>query len=216
MIIRAYLRASTKEQNANRAREQLMKFAEDHGTRITTYYVENASGTNSKRPELQRLLSEAADGDVLLVEAIDRLSRLDHTMWEALKRQIEHTGLQIVAVDLPVTHSVMKPATGGIEAWLHEAIRRMFVEFMAAVSRKTWEDNRRRQAEGIATAKKEGRLKPRQPNLRMYARIIELRKSFSIRKTAELVGCSKGTVERAQSWARENEPHGDLPESFPD
>ena len=206
MIIRAYLRASTRDQDANRAREQLKSFAHDHGARITTYYVENASGAIIERAELQRLLSEAAEGDILLVESIDRLSRLPQPMWEALKRQIGQAGLQVVAVDLPVTHAALKPATEGTEgteAWIQKAIAQMLVEFMAAFARKDWEDRRVRQAQGIDAAKKAGRLQPRQPNLKMYARIIEARKTLSIRKTAELLGCSKGTVERAQAWARE-------------
>lgn len=32
-----------------------------------------------------RLLSEAQSGDLLLVEAIDRLSRLEHSAWVELK-----------------------------------------------------------------------------------------------------------------------------------
>jgi DNA invertase Pin-like site-specific DNA recombinase len=205
MIIRSYLRASTRDQDANRAREQLKSFAHDHGARITTYYVENASGASLERAELQRLLSEAAEGDILLVESIDRLSRLPQPMWEALKRQISQAGLQVVSVDLPVTHAALKPATEGIEAWLQKAMAQMLVEFMAAFARKDYDDRRNRQRQGIEAAKQAGRLQPRQPNLKMYARIIEARKTLSIRKTAELLGCSKGTVERAQAWAREQE-----------
>ena len=122
MIIRAYLRASTRDQDANRAREQLKTFAHDHGARITTYYVENASGASLERAELQRLLSEAAEGDILLVESIDRLSRLPQPMWEALKRQISQAGLQVVSIDLPVTYAALKPATEGIETWLQKAM----------------------------------------------------------------------------------------------
>ena len=203
MIIRAYLRASTRDQDANRAREQLKTFAHEHGARITTYYVENASGANLERAELQRLLSEAAEGDILLVESIDRLSRLPQPMWEALKRQISQAGLQVVSIDLPVTYAALKPATEGIETWLQKAMAQMLVEFMAAFARKDYEDRRHRQSQGIEAAKQAGRLKPRQPNLKMYARIIEARKTLSIRKTAELLGCSKGTVERAQIWARD-------------
>src|SRR5690606_953683 len=118
MIIRAYLRASTSDQDANRAREQLKAFVAGRQTRITTFYVENASGATVDRPELQRLLSEAGEGDILLVESVDRLSRLPQAAWEALARQISAAGLQVVAVDLPVTHMAMRPASGeGIEAW---------------------------------------------------------------------------------------------------
>lgn len=50
MFIRAYLRASTKEQNAERARESLIQFAAQHGQhgqhgqRIAAFYIENVSG----------------------------------------------------------------------------------------------------------------------------------------------------------------------------
>ncbi|SCW89245.1 Site-specific DNA recombinase [Pseudomonas peli] len=202
LIVRAYLRASTKDQDANRARELLKAFAADHKARITTYYVENASGASLARLELQRLLSEAGEGDILLVESVDRLSRLPLPAWEALKQQISAAGLQVVAVDLPVTHMAMKPGTGeGIEPWLQKAMAQMFLEFMAAFSRKDYELRRDRQAQGIQAAKVAGRLKPRQPNLKLYRQANELRKSHSIRATAKLLGCSKGLVERAQAWA---------------
>lgn len=204
LIVRAYLRASTRDQNANRARELLKAFAQDHEARVTTYYVENASGATIERAELQRLLSESAEGDILLVESIDRLSRLPQSMWEALKLQIQKAGLQVVAIDLPVTHAALKPGIEGVEGWLLKAMAQMLIEFMAAFARKDWEDRKARQAQGIDAAKKAGRLQPRQPNLKMYAKIIEVRKTLSIRKTAELLGCSKGTVERAQVWARES------------
>lgn len=203
MIIRAYLRASTRDQDANRARNQLKAFATDHGARVTTFYVENVSGASLERAELKRLLDEAGEGDVLLVESIDRLSRLPQPMWEVLKRQISQAGLNVVAVDLPVTHAVLKPATEGLEAWIQKAIAQMLVEFMAAFSRKDYEQRRQRQAQGIEEAKRAGRLQPRKPDYKRYARIIEARKSNSIRDTAKLIGCSKGTVERAEAWGRE-------------
>lgn len=74
---RTYSRASTDDQDATRARETLRIFASKHGTRIAATYVEKASGTLLDRRELLRLLADAERGDVLLVEAIDRLSRLD-------------------------------------------------------------------------------------------------------------------------------------------
>ena len=209
MIVRAYLRASTKDQDANRAREQLKAFAVEQGTRIATYYVENASGASMERPELARLLDEAGEGDILLVESIDRLSRLPQSAWEALTRQIQGIGLQVVAVDLPVTHAALRPlppGEPGIEAWLQKAVAQMLLEFMAAFSRKDYEQRRARQAQGIAKAKDAGRLRPRQPNIALYRKILELRKKHSIRETAALAGCSPGTVQNAQAWAKQQAP----------
>ena len=46
-----------------------------------------------------RLLSEAQSGDLLLVEAIDRLSRLEHSAWVELKDTLNRKGLIIVSMD---------------------------------------------------------------------------------------------------------------------
>ena len=92
MFVRAYLRASTADQDATRARESLELFADNHDQRIAAAYVENASGASSERAELRRLLDDAQEGDILLVEAIDRLSRLPGSEWERLRSEIEGKG----------------------------------------------------------------------------------------------------------------------------
>jgi DNA invertase Pin-like site-specific DNA recombinase len=76
---RMYLRASTTEQDATRAREQLEAFAAERGLPIVGAYVENESGARLQRPELFRLLEDSKPGDVLLVEQVDRLSMLIST-----------------------------------------------------------------------------------------------------------------------------------------
>lgn len=85
MFVRSYLRASTDKQDATRARAAVEAFAVNQGHSIACEYVENASGTKADRPELLRLLKDAKPGDVLLVESIDRLSRLPTAEWQHLK-----------------------------------------------------------------------------------------------------------------------------------
>ena len=93
MFIRAYLRVSTDEQDAGRARDSLERFVLDQNKAIGCEYIENASGAASHRPELSRLLKDARKGDVLLVESIDRLSRLPVDDWNKLKAAIDAKGL---------------------------------------------------------------------------------------------------------------------------
>lgn len=71
MYIYAYLRASTIEQDALRAKTRLKEFAAHHGQRIAGWYVENASGASLDRPELNRMLSDMESGDVILIEQVD-------------------------------------------------------------------------------------------------------------------------------------------------
>ncbi len=55
MFIRAYLQASSEEQDAGRARDSLEQFAADHDKAVASVYLKNASGATADRPELLRL-----------------------------------------------------------------------------------------------------------------------------------------------------------------
>src|SRR6516162_2494983 len=103
MFVRAYLRASTSEQDANRACQALKDFALGRGLTIAAKYVENESGAKLARPELFRLLADSQPGDVLLVEQVDRLSRLTTGDWEKLKAELTVRRVRVVARDLPTS-----------------------------------------------------------------------------------------------------------------
>jgi DNA invertase Pin-like site-specific DNA recombinase len=103
MNARAYLRASTSEQDASRAREQVEAFAAERGLPIVGTYVENESGAKLARPELFRLIADSRPGDVLLVEQVDRLSRLSDADWRKLRTELEARQIRVVALDLPTS-----------------------------------------------------------------------------------------------------------------
>ena len=98
--VRAYVRASTDEQDASRAKDQLKAFAAERSLQIVSWYEENESGAKLARPVLFRLLADAHDGDILLVEQVDRLSRLTAGDWEKLKAS-PGKHMRVVALDLP-------------------------------------------------------------------------------------------------------------------
>ena len=89
MHIRAYLRASTKEQDARRAKKDLEAFCRERGLKIASTYVENESGASLQRPELfvgaftEKLLTFALGrglelSDAPAVRKIVREARSDH------------------------------------------------------------------------------------------------------------------------------------------
>lgn len=127
-----YLRASTKDQDSNRARIALESFAGDKGLNIVDVYAENISGTKLNRPELMRLLGTANAGDVLLVESVDRLSRLSQVDWETLKATIKAKGLRLVIADLPTSWEM---ATDGITGEVMRVINDMLIELMQTMAR---------------------------------------------------------------------------------
>ena len=91
MYIFGYLRASTSDQNAKRAQSILQRFVQEKGFRIAGWYIENVSGASLQRPELLRLLDDAAKGDAIIIEQIDRLSRLDEKSWFTLKEMLHES-----------------------------------------------------------------------------------------------------------------------------
>ncbi len=194
MFIRAYLRASTKEQDAGRARGDLDAFCKERGLRIAAYYEENESGATLKRPGLARLLSDCQSGDVLLVEQVDRLSRLNGADWERLRADLKVKRVRVVALDLPTSWQAIAEGDEFTQR-MAEAINGMLLDMLAAIARKDYDDRRRRQAQGIAKAKSEGRLRGRQEDTARNAGILSmLRSGDSWNQIVASMGCSRATV----------------------
>lgn len=142
-----YLRASTKDQDASRARVALESFAVEKGLSIAGVYAENISGTKLNRPELLTLLDTAKSGDVLLVESVDRLSRLSQADWDTLKATIKAKGLRLVVTDLPTSWLM---ATDGIAGEVMRVINDMLVDLMATMARLDQDKRVERIKQGLA------------------------------------------------------------------
>jgi DNA invertase Pin-like site-specific DNA recombinase len=188
--VHAYLRASTREQDASRAREQLKTFAADRDLPIVAWYVENESGAKLMRPELFRLLADAHNGYILLVEQVDRLSRLTEDDWKKLKAEIHAKNVRVVALDLPTSWQMAVFTTR-----MFEAINDMLLDMLAAVARKDYFDRRRRQAQGQAKAKAEGRYKGRiEDTARNVGIAAMLKAGQSYTEIRATTGCSRSTI----------------------
>ncbi|MBM1169628.1 recombinase family protein [Microvirga arabica] len=195
MFVRAYLRASTLDQDASRAREQLEAFAADHSLAIAAFYVENESGAKLARPELFRLLSDARPGDILLIEQVDRLSRLNAADWEKLKTELAARRVRVVALDLPTSWTMVSTKTDDFTARMFDAINGMMLDMLAAVARKDYEDRRRRMAQGQAKAKAAGLYKGRKENTPRNDGIASmLRAGSSWSQIQAATGCSRATI----------------------
>lgn len=205
MFVRAYLRASTAEQDASRAKADLDAFAAERGLRIAAYYVENESGANLSRPELFRLLSDCYAGDVLLIEQVDRLSRLDAEDWESLKRELQVRKVRVVALDLP-TSWMMTSSTDEITARMMDALNSMMLDMLAAIARKDYTDRRRRQQQGIEKLKAEGGYKGRKEDVQRNDAIMSmLRRGDSWSYIVAATGCSRSTLSRLAQRVREKQ-----------
>lgn len=155
-VVHLYLRASTKDQDANRARDSLLAFANERGYTIAGLYTENFSGTKLHRPELHRLLDNTEPGQILCVESVDRLSRLSQGDWETLKQTINSKGLRLVVVDLPTSWEPFENPTKGttdIAGSVLYVVNNMLIDLMATMARLDQEKRVERIRQGIANKK---------------------------------------------------------------
>lgn len=195
MNTRIYLRASTKDQDAERALQILQDLNQNLNLGETIVYVENYSGTKLDRPELNKLLSEANQGDTLLVESIDRLSRLTQQDFQELKRRIQEKGLRLVVADLPTTYQMIQ-TSDSITHSILELINNMLIDLLATMARLDNEKRIERIKQGLARSG----YKPtgKKANEAKHKRIKELLASGNMTKEeiAKAVNCGVATVYR--------------------
>ena len=196
MFIRAYLRASTKEQDAKRAKNELIQFANDHGHKIAAFYVENESGATLVRPKLMQLIEDAHEDDVILVEQIDRLARLNQTDWNTLKRLLSEKKLAVVSKELPTSYMALQSESGTeFMGSVLQAINSMMLDMLAAIARKDYVDRRNRQMQGIARAKGEGKYLGRRKDTEKRKIIASLLKSgHSYSDIQKMAKCSRHLI----------------------
>lgn len=195
MNTRIYLRASTKDQDAERALAELNALNNSLELGKPIIYVEHYSGTKLDRPELNKLLQEANQGDALLVESVDRLSRLTQHDFNELKRRIQEKGLRLIVADLPTTHHLSQ-VNDNITSSILGLINNMLIDLLATMARL---DNEKR-IERIKQGLERSGYKPtgKKPNQTKHKRIKELLASNTMTKDeiAKAVGCGVATVYR--------------------
>ncbi|MBJ7577467.1 recombinase family protein [Devosia sp. MC532] len=197
MFVRAYLRASTQEQDATRARSELEAFVEARGLAIAATYIENESGASLTRPELFRLLGDCHPGDVLLVEQVDRLSRLNAADWGRLRAEIAERKVRVVALDLPTSWQLAIENADDFTSRMAEAINGMLLDMLAAIARKDYEDRRKRQSQGITSAKLRGVYKGRPEDVDRNSLIVSLLETGrSWNEIISATKCSRSTLAR--------------------
>lgn len=170
MTVRIYVRASTKEQDAERALDDLVMFSKKYGDKYVPY-VENHTGTKLERPRLTKLLNESNNGDILLVESVDRLSRMKQDDFEKLKVILKDKGLRLIVADLPTTQIELKDGDDTTGSVL-ELINKLLIDLLATMARLDNEKRKERIKQGLARSgyKPSGK----KANDEKHKRILEL------------------------------------------
>ena len=139
-----YVRVSSFDQNPERQLEHVQ---------VDRLFTDKASGKDTQRPELERLLAFAREGDTVVVHSMDRLARnLDDLRLIVQKLTKRGVRIEFVKENLTFTGEDSPLAN------LMLSVMGAFAEFERALIRE-------RQREGIALAKQRGAYRGRKKSL---------------------------------------------------
>ena len=144
-----YARVSSKEQNLDRQIDAFLALGAEERQIIT----DKKSGKNLEREGYQALkYVMLRQGDTLVIKSLDRLSRNKADIKNELQYFKEH-GIRLKVIDLPTT--MMSLPEG--QEWVFEMVNNILIEVLGTIAEQERETIRKRQAEGIEAARKNGK-----------------------------------------------------------
>lgn len=186
MSVIGYARVSTPEQDTTQQEDALASVG------CLRVYHEYASGSLTKRPELERCLARLHEGDTLVVWRLDRLGRDTHHLLTTV------TGLTQRGVIVKSLHENIDSST---------ATGRMMLGIFAVLAEAEREWIRERTLLRLASIRaRGGKLGGRKPvmtaNKLRVVRELHAGRQHSLEEIAATVGVSRSTVVRSLRAAR--------------
>lgn len=185
-----YIRVSTQEQNTIR-QEVLM---ESLGVEIL--FIDKASGKNTERPELTRMMEFVRQGDTIVVESISRFARNTRDLLELVER-LTAKGVEFVSRKEAIDTTT---PSGKFMLTIFGAVAELEREYIL-----------QRQKEGIAIAKANGIYKGRPPvPCPDFDRVVTLWQSGEITaaEAARRLKISPSTFYRKLKEVQKNDRNG--------
>ena len=180
-MIYGYIRVSTREQNEDRQ----VRAMQEYGVPADCVYLDKQSGKDFERPAYKKLLRKLKPSDTVVISSIDRLGRNYNELLD---------GANIVVLDMPLLDTRNREDTTKI------LIADLVLQIFSYVAQKERENIKRRQAEGIAAAKKRGVKFGRKPILKPdnFPEVLKewQEGKLSGRKAAKKIGVSHTTFHR--------------------
>ena len=190
-MVYGYIRVSSKEQNVDRQMDALLEL----GINKRNIFTDKQSGKDFERPAYKRLMKKLKQGDLLIIKSIDRLGRNYDEILEQWRIITKQKQADIFVIDFPLldTRKKENDLTGTFVADL-------VLQILSYVAQTEREFIHRRQAEGIASAKKRG-VKFGRESMPLPDNFEQAKRNFqsgklSVRKAAEMCGMSSSSFYR--------------------
>ena len=148
-----YLRVSTDKQELKNQLEPLKKFAKGRGLKVVQVYRDMATGKNSNRPALNQMLNDAHRHafDVIVVWALDRLSREGMSRTVQLIEMLERMGIGVISYSEPYLDTT------------NELARNILLAVVSTLAKAEREKISERTKAGLARVKRSGKKLGRPP-----------------------------------------------------
>lgn len=182
MRVYGYVRVSSFDQNEERQMIELR----NKNVSENNIYKDKQSGKDFDRPQYKRLIKKLKKGDLLYILSIDRLGRNYEEIqkqWRLLTKEI---GIDICVIDMPLLDTRQGKDLMGT------FIADLVLQILSFVAQNERENIRKRQAQGIAAAKKRG-IKFGRPEINVpkdFESIISLKNNREIKTKEALKLCN--------------------------
>lgn len=146
MPIYGYVRVSSTDQNEDR---QLIAMQETNVPE-KNIFIDKMSGKDFNRPNYKVLQKKLRPGDLLYIASIDRLGRNYEEIQNQWRVLTKEKGVDIVVLDMPLLDT--RKGKDLVGTFLSDIV----LQLLSFVAQNERENIRKRQAEGIAAARKNG------------------------------------------------------------
>lgn len=150
-ITLGYIRVSSKDQNPERQFNQMKEL----GINERYIFCDKASGKDFNREQYQTMLGMLREGDLVYFTSLDRMGRNYLDIAEQWRVITKEKKCDIVILDMDILDTRKNKDLTGI------LISDIVLKLLSYVAEKERENNKKRQAEGIANAKTKGVYKGR-------------------------------------------------------
>ncbi|WP_242277898.1 recombinase family protein [Bacillus cereus group sp. BfR-BA-01446] len=148
--IYGYIRVSTKEQNEQRQLHKMM----EQGVEARCIFVDKASGRHFNRPQYQLLRKILSTGDIVYIDALDRMGRNYNEViseWKYITRELQ-ADIAVLENETLFDSRIFREM-GDMGRLMED----QFLSLLSYVADQERKKIHQRQAEGIAVAKSQGK-----------------------------------------------------------